>query len=204
MIAQSYDIFYCSLLEVRMKNNRFNVRLTLLFVAICLFTLVAPILAQSDSSSISGTVTDSSGALLPNAKITAHNKATLADRSVTSNDSGNYTLTNLPSGDYSIRAEMAGFQTTTLDDVQIDPSIGRRIDISMRIGDTNPDVTVEAGANVVQTESGAVGQLITQEQVKDIQLNGRNPLYLAQMEPGVVRSNSMAALGFALDNPLNV
>src|SRR5258708_32364457 len=74
----------------------------------------------------------------------------------------------------------------------------------MKVGDTSITITVEAGANVVQTESGAVGQLITQEQVKNIQLNGRIPLYLAQMEPGVVRNNSMAALGFGLDNPLNI
>jgi alpha-mannosidase len=65
-------------------------------------------------------------------------------------------------------------------------------------------VTVEAVANAVQTESGSVGQLITQEQVKNIQLNGRNPLYLAQLEPGVVRSNSMAAFAFGLDNGINV
>src|SRR4051794_32820584 len=74
----------------------------------------------------------------------------------------------------------------------------------MKAGETSTSVTVTASANSVQTESGSVGQLITQEQVKNIQLNGRNPLYLAQMEPGVVRNNSMAALGFGLDNPLNV
>ena len=74
----------------------------------------------------------------------------------------------------------------------------------MKVGDTKTEVTVEAGVNTIQTESASVGQLVTQEQVKSIQLNGRNPLYLAQMEPGVVRSNSMAALGFGLDNPLNV
>jgi hypothetical protein len=187
-----------------MKKIRFDLRVALVLVAACLFTLVAPMLAQSDSSSISGTVTDASGALLPNARITVHNTATLADRSITSNQSGNFILTNLASGDYSIRAEVAGFQTTTLSDVHLDPSIGRRIDILMKIGDTKTEVTVEAGANIVQTESGAVGQLITQEQVKNIQLNGRNPLYLAQMEPGVVRSNSMASFSFGLDNGINV
>ena len=185
-----------------MKNNRFNIR-TLLLVAVCLFAIVAPILAQ-DTSSLSGTVTDASGALLPNAKITIHSDATNADRSITSNESGSFTLTNLASGNYSVRVEVTGFQTTTLTDVRLDPSIGRHIDIPMKVGNATTEISVEAGVNAVQTESAAVGQLVTEEQVKSIQLNGRNPLYLAQMEPGVVRSNSMAALGFGLDNPLNV
>src|SRR6266567_1065602 len=160
--------------------------------------------AQSDTSSLSGIVTDTSGAALPNAKILVRNEGTHTDRTAVSNESGNFNLTNLPPGNYTIRVEATNFQTTTLGNVHVDPSIGRRVEISMKVGDTNTEVTVEAGVNAIQTESAAVGQLVTQEQVKNIQLNVRNPLYLAQMEPGVVRSNSMAALGFGLDNPFNV
>jgi hypothetical protein len=160
--------------------------------------------AQSDNSSLSGSVTDVSGALVPDARVAVRNNATHAERSITTSESGTFTLTNLAPGDYSVRVEKAGFETTMLGDVHVDPNIGRRIEISMKVGSATTEVRVEAGANTVQTESSSVGQLITQEQVKNIQLNGRNPLYLAQMEPGVVRSNSMAALGFGLDNPLNV
>jgi hypothetical protein len=177
---------------------------TILMVMVFLFLTATSILAQSDTSSISGTVTDTSGALVPNAQITIHNNATLADRTISSNENGAFTLTNLAPGDYSVRVTKTGFQTTTLSDVHLDPSIGRRIDIAMKVGDTSVTITVEAGVNTVQTESGAVGQLITQEQVKSIQLNGRNPLYLAQMEPGVVRTNPMASFSFGLDNGINV
>jgi Carboxypeptidase regulatory-like domain/TonB-dependent Receptor Plug Domain len=187
-----------------MKKRIFEIRSAQILLAVCLFVIVSPIFAQSDSSSISGTVFDASDAVLPNARITIHNVATSSDRAIVSNENGNFTLTNLSPGDYSVRVELQGFQTTTLADVHLDPSIGRRIDVHMKVGDTKVEVNVEAGANTVQTESGAVGQLITQEQVKDIQLNGRNPLYLAQMEPGVVRSNSMAAFSFGLDNGINV
>ncbi len=190
--------------ETVMRKNRFDVRVLHLLVAALLFGVAAPIFAQSDSSSISGTVTDASGALLPNARVTVQNTATNADRSIASNESGSFTITNLAPGSYSVRVELTGFQTTTLKDVHLDPSIGRRIDVAMRVGDTATEVNVEAGVNTVQTESGAVGQLITQEQVKDIQLNGRNPLYLSQLEPGVVRGQSMAAFAFALDNGINV
>jgi hypothetical protein len=161
-------------------------------------------LAQTDTSSLNGTISDSSGAVVVNAKVTAHNDATSADRDTTSNENGNYTITNLAPGSYTVRVEAPGFQTTALNSVQVDPNIGRRIDVTMKVGETTTSITVEAQSNTVQSESGSVGQLITQEQVKNIQLNGRNPLYLAQMEPGVVRNNSMAALGFGLDNPLNV
>ena len=179
------------------------VRLASILVVMCVLGFCLSAHAQ-DTSSISGTVTDPSGAALPNATVLVRNDATNAEHSTVTNESGNFNLTNLPSGNYTVRVEASSFQTTTLSNVHIDPSIGRRVDIPMKVGDTKTEVTVEAGVNTIQTESAAVGQLVDQVQVKSIQLNGRNPLYLAQMEPGVVRSNSMAALGFGLDNPLNV
>ena len=143
-----------------MKRNRFDVRALLLQVAVCLFAIAAPALAQ-DTSSLSGTVTDASGALLPNVRVTVHSDATNADRVITTNEIGGFTITNLAPGNYDIRAELAGFQTSTLTAVHVDPSIGRRVDITMRVGDTRTEISVEAGANTVQTESGAVGQLVT-------------------------------------------
>jgi len=187
-----------------MKNQRLSIPVVLLLIAVFMFAINDRMFAQTDTSSLSGTVTDATGAVVPDAKVTARNTATLAERSIGTNAGGEFTLTNLAPGDYTVRVEKAGFETTNLNDVRLDPNIGRRVDVSMKVGTTTTEVTVQAGVNTVQTESGSVGQLITQEQVKNIQLNGRNPLYLAQMEPGVVRSNSMASLGFGLDNPLNV
>ena len=186
-----------------MKNHRFVLCFAIM-VVVCLITAASSALGQSDNSSLSGTITDSSGAVVPNAKIIVRNEATQTSRDAVSKEDGNFTLPNIAPGTYTVHVEAQGFQTTTLNGVHVDPNIGRRVDISLKVGDTTTSVTVEASANTVQTESGSVGQLITQEQVKNIQLNGRNPLYLAQMEPGVVRGNSMAALGFGLDNPLNV
>jgi Carboxypeptidase regulatory-like domain/TonB-dependent Receptor Plug Domain len=189
-------------LEAEVKH-RFEICIVLLFAAICTLAIGDSALAQ-DTSSLSGTVTDTSGAVVAGANVTVQNTATRTETRGTTNDGGNFTITNLVPGSYTLRVEAAGFQTTSLSGVQIDPNIGRRVDVTMKVGETSTSVTVEANANTVQTESGSVGQLISQEQVKNIQLNGRNPLYLAQMEPGVVRSNSMAALGFGLDNGINV
>ncbi len=160
--------------------------------------------AQSDSSSLSGTVTDASGALLPNAKATIHNDANGTENVVTTNASGNFTVPNVRPGTYTVKIEAAGFQTSTLTSVNVDPSIGKHVDISLKIGNASDSVNVEANINTVQTESAVVGQLVTAEQVKSIQLNGRNPMYLAQMEPGVVRSAPMANFNFGLDNGLNI
>ena len=187
-----------------MNIRKQSLCIVLALIVACALGFTNEAFAQSDTSSLSGTVTDTSGAVLPNARVLVHNDATRSDRSATSNESGNFNLTNLPPGDYSIRVEAGGFQTTTLNNVHVDPSIGRRVDISMKVGDTKIEVVVEAGANTIQTESSSVGQLVTQDQVKNIQLNGRNPLYLSQLEPGVVRGNSMAAFAFGLDNGINV
>ena len=185
-----------------MKSRRLSPIFATLFLA-CAFFGVSSAFAQ-DTSSLTGTVADSSGAVVPKANLTIQNTATRVEVHATTNEGGTYTIANVTPGVYNIRVEAAGFQSISLSGVQVDPNIGRRVDITMKVGDTSTSITVEAAANTVQTESGAVGQLISQEQVKSIQLNGRNPLYLAQMEPGVVRSNSMAAFAFGLDNGINV
>lgn len=160
--------------------------------------------AQSDNSSLTGSVTDASGAVVANAKVTIRNQATGTENVISTNDSGNFTLPNTRPGDYTVRVESTGFQSYTISNVHVDPSIGKRVDAVLKVGDTASTVTVEAAANTVQTESAVVGQLVTQEQVKSIQLNGRNPLYLSQLEPGVVRNSPMASFAFGLDNGLNI
>ena len=162
------------------------------------------LLAQSDTSSLSGTVTDSSGAVLPNAKVTVTNDATGLRRDVTTNSVGAYTITNLPSGNYTVTVASQGFQTAVQQGTHLDPSIGAQVNVSLKSGNTSTTVTVQADANRLQTESAAVGQLVTAEQVKSIQLNGRNPLYLSQLEPGVTRNAPMSSFNFSLDNTLYV
>ncbi len=181
-----------------------SVLLALVYGIVCAASLPTIALAQSDSSSLSGVVSDSTGAVLPNAKVTVRNTAIRDETIVNTNSSGNFVLPNVRPGDYTVRVESAGFQTVTLNDVHVDPSIGRRVDVVLKVGDAASAVTVEAGANAVQTESAVVGQLVTQEQVRSIQLNGRNPLYLSQLEPGVVRNAAIASFSFGLDNGLNI
>ncbi len=168
-----------------------------------LFT--AKIGMAQDASSLNGTVTDPSGAVVPNAKVTVHNIATREDREATTNESGNFTVANVRSGDYSVRVAVPGFETTTLNNVHVDPVIGRHVDVALKVGTSSTEVSVQAASDSVQTESAAVGQLVTEQQVKNIQLNGRNPEMLASLEPGVIRTSpALAGLNFGLDQSLYI
>jgi hypothetical protein len=160
--------------------------------------------AQSDNASISGTITDSAGAVLPRATVTVRNEATTEIRTATTNDGGFYTVTNLPPGNYTIKMEAQGFQSYVQSHAHLDPSIGLRADAALNVGSSATTINVVADSNVVQTQTAAVGQLVTQQQIQAIQLNGRNPMYLAQLEPGVMRKNSMAAFNFGLDNGIYI
>jgi hypothetical protein len=176
-------------------------RITMLTAPLFSALLFVPIAAQaqSDSSSLSGTVTDPSGAVVPNARVTAHNEATGQERAAQTNSSGAYTITNLPSGNYTVRVESQGFGAIEQKNTHLDPNIGSRFDASLKPGQSSTTVTVEADANTLQTESAAVGQLVTTEQVKTIQLNGRNPIYLSQLEPGVARNAPLSSFNFSPD-----
>lgn len=171
-------------------------QLLLLATLVCLPSMTK---AQSDSSSLSGTVTDPSGAVVANAKVTAHNEANGQDRVVQTTASGSYTITNLPPGNYTVKVEAKGFGTREQKGTHLDPNIGSRYDVALTVGSSNTTIEVEADANTLQTESAAVGQLVTSEQVKSIQLNGRNPIYLSQLEPGVTRNAPLSSFNFSPD-----
>ncbi len=158
-----------------------------------------PSYAQSSSSSLSGTITDASGAVLPGAKVTVHNETTGQENVITTSGSGSYTFPNLAIGSYTVRVEANGFATAVQKGTHLDPNIGARYDVALKTGESSTNITVQANANVLQTESAAAGQLVTTEQVKSIQLNGRNPLYLSQLEPGVNRNAPLSSFNFAPD-----
>ncbi len=172
------------------------------FYACLLFALLAPPLvtyAQSSSSSLSGTVTDASGAVLPGAKVTVHNESDGQESVITTNGSGAYTFPNLAIGSYTVRVEAKGFSAAVQQGTHLDPNIGARYDVALKTGESSTSITVQANANVLQTESASVGQLVTTDQVKSIQLNGRNPLYLSQLEPGVNRNAPLSSFNFSPD-----
>ncbi len=168
-------------------------------VAIVIFLSGSTGLSQNVTSSISGTISDATGAVVPNAKINVHNDGTGQALSVTTDAHGSYTLTNIQPGNYTLSVSAEGFQAETQKGITVDPNIGRQVNVALKTGSSSTSITVDADANALQTESASVGQLVTSDQVKSIALNGRNPIYLSQLEPGVTRNSPLTSFNFTPD-----
>jgi hypothetical protein len=150
--------------------------------------------AQSDLGTISGFVKDPSGATVPNAKVTVHNQTGI-ERAVNTNDSGFYTITNIPAGFYALSVEAAGFEKYQSTGNKLDPSGHLSIDVPLTVGSSTQTVQVTANAATLQTESATVQELVTRQQIDSLELNGRNPVGLAALVPGA-RSGTLANLTF--------
>jgi hypothetical protein len=142
--------------------------------------------AQSTNASITGRVTDPSKALIAGAKIAAINTATNFRYEVATNGSGEYYLANLPPGTYQIEIEKPGFKKLVKPSVILHVQDALEIDFEMRLGSSSETVTVQAGAPLVNTESGAVSTVIDQTFVDNLPLNGRSFQTLIMLTPGVV------------------
>jgi hypothetical protein len=146
--------------------------------------------AQSNKGSIIGTVTDPNGAVVPNAKIIVSNNATRQPIEVTSNDSGEFAVTNLDPGVYSVRAEAGGFKTVILTTVTVETAARVPLDIKFTevagVGDNTVTVTSDS-APVVESETSVRGDVITGREVTDLPIPQRNFTLLAGLSPGVTR-----------------
>src|SRR5437867_7594059 len=154
------------------------------------------LLAQSDLGTISGFIKDPSGASIPNAVVTIKNQTGI-ERQATTNESGFYTITNIPPGFYTMSAEAPGFQRYGSTNNKLDPSGHLAIDATLAVGVSTEIVEVSATTAAVQTESATVQKLITREQIDSLELNGRNPVGLAGLVPGA-RGATTAELRFGL------
>ena len=151
-------------------------------------------LAQSDLGSIVGFVKDPTGATVPNAKVTVRNQASL-ERTATTNESGYYSITNIPPGLYTMSAEAPGFKKFETSSNKLDPSSTLSIDATLTVGAATETVEVSATAQVLQTESSAVQKNVTREQIDSLEINGRNPIFMANLVPGT-RGGTLANLSF--------
>jgi hypothetical protein len=158
-------------------------RFVLITVAIPLL-LVLPLVAQVSTADIVGTVTDASNAIVAGVKVTATNLATDLIYVGASNASGEFTIPLLPAGHYKIEADITGFKSWTIPEVEL--TIGERLRVSPRleVGSIGQSVEVSSEAAALQTDSATIGTVVDQKQVDDLPLNGRNFLLLAQIVPG--------------------
>ena len=142
-------------------------------------------LAQVETGSITGVVMDSSGASVPDAEIRITNVDTGISRSLRTDQSGNYSSPPLRPGRYTVEAVKQGFQRAVEQDVRLEVNARTRIDFSLTVGEITQSVLVHSEAQLVQTESAALGNIRSEREILNLPLNGRNFVQLVHLVPGV-------------------
>lgn len=157
----------------------------LLRIFLILAALACSIHAQQTAGTLTGAVTDATGAVIPGAVIKAVNLATNAARETVSDASGNYTIPFLPAGEYTVTLTAKGFQSQKIASLTLQVQQSLRQDFSLKVGEVSESISVDASAAVLQTDNAVVGTVIDATKVVQLPLNGRNFVQLAQLIPGV-------------------
>ncbi len=153
-----------------------------LVMSILIFNVMA--IGQGGLATLSGTVTDESGAVIPGAEVTIENRATGLKRSVTTNNSGVYLFPALKPDTYTITAQKDGFAPIEFKDIVLNVGDEKGLAIQMKVGDVAAEVTVEASATL-SNESAAISTVVDSNLVENMPLNGRSLQPLIQLSPGV-------------------
>ncbi len=154
----------------------------------CLAILIAAAAgaAFAQSSEITGQVTDSSGAAIAGANITARHVSTGIARNSVTNQEGYYTFRLLGSGAYELMAQSGGFKSVTRSGITLEIGQIARVDFRLEVGEVREQVMVQDTSPILQTEKASVSQLVSQQSVLDLPLNGRNFTTLATLVPGAI------------------
>lgn len=157
-----------------------------ILLAIIALLLPAVTAGQVISSSIVGDVADASGASVPGAVVLVTNVSTAAVRQAVSDANGAYVLPQLPPGNYRLSATHAGFKRYEVSSVNLPVGQTVRVDVAFVVGDVTEQVQVSAAAPLLESETSSLGQVISQQNIVELPLNGRNFMQLANISPGVV------------------
>src|SRR5262249_4598525 len=141
-------------------------------------------------ATIVGTVTDPSGAAVPNVAITVTNTETGQTSHFTTNESGQFVVPDLRIGRYSVKAEAGNFKVAEQKDIALGVGDRRRVGFQLQVGSAQESVTVEANAVQVQSDSGEVSDLITGQQIAQLATNGRSMYQLINLTPGASSGQS--------------
>jgi hypothetical protein len=154
-------------------------------VCLGLFVTVTPVSAQVTTADLVGTVTDSSGAVVVSAQVTAMNEGTGISRTTQTDASGNYLITQLAPGRYTLTAELAGFRKLVQTGLELQVNQRAQVNLTLQVGEVSQVVEVEGTAPLLESQSSVLGSVISETQVQDLPLNGRNFVQLAILSPGV-------------------
>ena len=149
-----------------------------------LSVLMAPSYAADPTGTISGTVVDSSGAPVPTARVITVNTATGLSRETNTASDGGFVFPLVPVGPYTVSVEAAGFRRFQQRNITIATDVNVTVPVTLQVGDVAETVTVEARAGLVETRSGTLGQVVNQQKIVELPLNGRNAATLVLLSPG--------------------
>jgi len=156
-----------------------------LVMAVVLSVAGSPLLAQGATGTISGVVSDTTGAVLPGVEVTVTNVETTQSRLVITGDEGRYSTPQLLSGNYEVRAELAGFQAGVRQGIRLVVGQQAIVNFSLQVGSISEEVIVTGEAPLVNTTNSALASVIDQGQLADLPLNSRDLTQLSLLNPGV-------------------
>jgi len=157
----------------------------IILIAVVLFLAGITVVGQTNKGAISGTVVDANGAAVPGATVTVTNLGTGQKVTVTTSESGSYTVSSLDPVTYSVLVEAQGFKKAVLDKLKVDTASTTPANVQLETGSVSEQVVVTAEGTAVNTESGTTSQTITSRQLQDVPLNNRSVLDLALTAPNV-------------------
>jgi hypothetical protein len=176
--------------KMRLADGRTGVRpsrpIFLLLSLVAVLCLAGASFGQMNTADIAGTVTDPTGGIVRGATVTALQVATQQKHTTVTGDAGQYSLPQLPLGEYKIIVDASGFKQAVQENVTLHVEDHIRQDFALQLGDASQSVTVEATTGALQVESAEIKNVIQNEQVVDLPLKGRQFLELAILSPGVV------------------
>jgi Carboxypeptidase regulatory-like domain len=172
---------YAGRLNLAAKGFRLRFALLSAALLLCLAGV-----AMGQEATILGTVTDPTGAAVPNATIVVTNHDTGVERSLPTNSDGQYVAPDLQLGHYTVRVTATGFKAVEQKDIKLDVGDRTRVDFKLQVGSAQEVVTVEANTETVQTDTGEVSNVVTGQQVTQLATNGRSLYELFALAPGAV------------------
>lgn len=169
-------------LNLPVRCNRHNT----LLPAIALLSAALPLFAQFTTASLGGSITDSTGATLPEATITVRNVETGYNQTVSTGETGTYLFSRLPVGAYEMSVEKSGFSTYVQSGIRLTVDQMANQNVVLQIGQVSERVTVTAETELVQTRTATGGQLVDQKRIEELPLQGRRPERLIYLAAGTV------------------
>jgi hypothetical protein len=183
-----------------------SIKFSAILLAIFATMWVLPVYGQSDRGAITGTVTDTSGAVVAGAKVTITNLNNGEARTITTSDGGYFTFPELPANPYRLTVEARGFKIAVVENIQIGVQTTRRADVQLVTGEVSETVTITAGSDLIQTDTPVKQLNVTEQQVRELPLlvaaeaGGRSPLAFIFLDSSITPTGSGGVSGTSTFN----